>query len=40
MKKTPIILLSAGLTLALATTAFALTDETIQALLNRRLIVE
>ena len=40
MKKIPIILLSAGLTLTLATTVFALTDETIQALLNRRLIVE
>lgn len=40
MKKMPIILFTAGLTLTLATTVFALTDETVQALLNRRLIVE
>lgn len=40
MKKVPVILLTSGITLALSTTLFALSSETVTALLNRSLSIE
>ncbi len=40
MKKIPIIITTAGITLALSTAVFAFSNETISALLNRKLSIE